>query len=72
MTNVTLLTPCLNPNKDDFIALSNSIKNQVKSPYEWIIIDGGSTEYIKNFINKVFKINLIFLSSSTIKINFLL
>ena len=53
MTNVTLLTPCLNPNKDDFIALSNSIKNQVKLPYEWIILDGGSTENNKNFIKDI-------------------
>ena len=67
MTNVTLLTPCLNPNKDDFIALSNSIKNQVKSPYEWIIIDGGSTEYIKNFINNIcaqIELNIQFINLS--------
>ena len=53
MTQVTILTPCLNPNKNDFIALSNSIKNQVKLPSEWIIIDGGSTEYIKNFMKNI-------------------
>ena len=60
MTKITLLTPCLNPKKDNFIALFNSIKNQLELPYQWIIIDGGSNEDIRNFIKKV---------CSTIKLN---
>ena len=64
MTKITLLTPCLNPKKDNFIALFNSIKDQLELPYQWIIIDGGSTEDTRNFIKKVctsIKLNIEFI-----------
>lgn len=57
-SSLTLLTPCLNPNLNQFRKLFNSISNQKVFPDKWIIIDGGSSEEISSTIsNQVRNIN---------------
>ena len=57
-SSITLLTPCLNPNINQFRKLYNSISKQKVFPDKWIIIDGGSSEEILSTIsNQIKKIN---------------
>ena len=43
-SSISLITPCFNPEKNQFNLLAESVKSQTNLPDEWIIIDGGSCE----------------------------
>ena len=43
-SSISLITPCLNPERNQLYDLSRSIKSQAILPDEWIVIDGGSCE----------------------------
>lgn len=52
MYSISILTPCLNPEKQNFIDLASSIAIQSNLNYEWLILDGGSNYYLKKFIRE--------------------
>ena len=71
MNSISLLTPCLNPDKTKFIELANSISSQSKFELEWLILDGGSNFQQKKFIDDYcsqlkFDVKFIYLPGSSI------
>ncbi len=50
MKSLSILTPCLNPDKKKFMDLAKSIASQSNLNFEWLLLDGGSNHKLKKFI----------------------